>query len=221
MLPILRQNVQAGGGSGNGGGRGSRSASQGGLQPISRRITTRSLGPATTALPSIGSGSEQPSSGAVRSASSRSSRRHSRRESDSEFEHATNSAMGSQYSGDSFSGSDFGTSDSDMDDDWSSSSDSEDVAKVHTLDPNATVQLSKEDKIKAHMARAIKRQKQRIEEEGQLVIFLSSPFNGLRDERDIFINRYLPLLRSQAEEQGIHVKVRLSSRGSGTILRHQ
>lgn len=44
-------------------------------------------------------------------------------------------------------------------------------------------------------------------ESQQLTIFLSSPFNGLRFERDVFINRHLPFLRRKAQQQGIHVKI--------------
>ena len=46
-----------------------------------------------------------------------------------------------------------------------------------------------------------------MQEKRILTIFLSSPFNGLRTERDVFINRYLPLLRGRAQKSGIHIKV--------------
>ena len=67
--------------------------------------------------------------------------------------------------------------------------------------------LAEEDPLTCLYRRALANQRKVVEETGQLFIFLSSPFNGLRDERDIFINRYLPLLRSQAENKGVMVKV--------------
>jgi hypothetical protein len=48
-------------------------------------------------------------------------------------------------------------------------------------------------KLSDYVRAAVAKHVQKVEEEGQLVIFLSSPFNGLRDERDLFINRFVPL----------------------------
>jgi len=68
-------------------------------------------------------------------------------------------------------------------------------------------ELTTEDLINIDIEKAHKRTKERVADRRLLTIFLSSPFNGLRIERDVFINRYLPLLRGRAQNQGIHVKV--------------
>eukprot|EP00039_Didymoeca_costata_P009749 m.129961 g.129961 ORF g.129961 m.129961 type:complete len:1486 (-) comp14589_c0_seq4:516-4973(-) len=67
--------------------------------------------------------------------------------------------------------------------------------------------MSPEEIIKKEMRRAMKVVQKRVRESRVLTIFLSSPFNGLRIERDVFTQRYLPLLRDRALNQGIHVKV--------------
>jgi hypothetical protein len=68
-----------------------------------------------------------------------------------------------------------------------------DDAEAHSGDSDAEKELTADDLIELDMQRSFKRTKVRVEERRLLTIFLSSPFNGLRAERDVFINRYLPL----------------------------
>ena len=68
----------------------------------------------------------------------------------------------------------------------------------------------KQQAIDGWMNQAYTRIAARLAESRLLTIFLSSPFNGLRIERDVFINRFLPLLRGRAQNNGIHVTTGLT-----------
>ena len=62
--------------------------------------------------------------------------------------------------------------------------------ELHQGHPHhGTSTTESEDALAQLYRQALANQRKIVEETGQLVIFLSSPFNGLRDERDIFINR--------------------------------
>lgn len=84
-------------------------------------------------------------------------------------------------------------SDSDSSTDSSDLSDDEDSSKpgLHrkTGAGGSTKVSEAEDEQSKLYRQSLANQRKAVEESGQLVIFLSSPFNGLRDERDIFINR--------------------------------
>jgi hypothetical protein len=56
-------------------------------------------------------------------------------------------------------------------------------------------------------AEAVHRIKAQVEERQQITLYLSSPFAGMDTERDIFINRWLPILRHRTEQQGVRFNV--------------
>ena len=102
-----------------------------------------------------------------------------------------------------FGGSSRGSSDDDSDKDDGGS---KEAVKRGTA-AKGTAILSKDEKIAQLMAKAMVTQRQKVLETSEIVIFLSSTFNGMRDEREIFTNRYLPMLKSKAGESGVRVKM--------------
>ncbi len=47
----------------------------------------------------------------------------------------------------------------------------------------------------------------RVEETKMLTIFLSSPFGGMEGEREVFVEKYVPVLRGVCEKNGVMLKL--------------